>query len=126
MVQQQALRDFAQAMSGFFNGTHGRPSWRKAGRAEGFRIVAVKPGDVRRLNRQWGLVRVPKAGWVRFRWSRKVPADMKSFRVTRDRAGRWHVAFAVQPDPIEARATGRWSGSTGAWPSPLSCPPARC
>jgi putative transposase len=36
-VQQQALRDFAQAMSGFFAGTHGRPSWRKAGRDEGFR-----------------------------------------------------------------------------------------
>jgi putative transposase len=25
-VQQQALRDFAHAMSGFFAGTHGRPS----------------------------------------------------------------------------------------------------
>ena len=30
-VQQQALRDFARAMAGFFAGTHGRPSWRKAG-----------------------------------------------------------------------------------------------
>jgi transposase len=110
MVQQQALRDFAQAMSCFFNGTHGRPSWRKAGRAEGFRIVAVKPGDVCRLNRHWGLVRVPKAGWVRFRWSRKVPAGVKSFRVTRDRAGRWHVAFASIPDPIEGPGTGKVVG----------------
>jgi putative transposase len=31
-VRQQALRDFAQAMAGFFADTHGRPSWRKAGR----------------------------------------------------------------------------------------------
>jgi putative transposase-like DNA-binding protein len=59
------------------------------------RIVHLQPGDVRRLNRRWSEVRVPKAGWVRFRWSRAVPADAKSFRVTRDRAGRWHVAFAV-------------------------------
>ena len=44
MVQQQALRDFAQAMTNFFAGTHGKPSWRKAGRDEGFRIVAVRPG----------------------------------------------------------------------------------
>src|ERR1700693_4920804 len=29
MVQQQALRDFAQAMQTFFNGTHRRPAWRK-------------------------------------------------------------------------------------------------
>lgn len=43
-VQQQALRDFAQAMRNFFGGTHRRPSWRKAGRHEGFRQVAVKPG----------------------------------------------------------------------------------
>jgi putative transposase len=43
---------------------------------------------------------VPKVGWVRFRLSRPVPAGVKSYRVTRDRAGRWHVAFAHVPDPI--------------------------
>ncbi|MGH3215364.1 MAG: helix-turn-helix domain-containing protein [Trebonia sp.] len=32
MVQQQALRDFAQAMTNFFSGTHRLPSWRKTGR----------------------------------------------------------------------------------------------
>jgi putative transposase len=110
MVQQQALRDFAQAMTSFFNGTHRRPSWRKAGRDEGFRIVAVKPGDVRRLNRGWGEVRIPKAGWVRFRWSRKVPTGVKSFRVSRDRAGRWHVAFASIPEPIQGPGTGKVVG----------------
>src|SRR5215471_3774774 len=31
MVQQQALRDFAQAMVNLFAGTHRRPTWRKAG-----------------------------------------------------------------------------------------------
>jgi putative transposase len=45
---------------------------------------------------------VPKAGWVRFRWSRTVPPDAKSYRVTLDRAGRWHVAFAVIPAPVPA------------------------
>ena len=34
IVQQQALRDHAQAMARFFAGTHRRPSWRKAGRDE--------------------------------------------------------------------------------------------
>jgi putative transposase len=29
-----------------------RPTWRKAGRDEGFRVVAVKPGQVRRLSRK--------------------------------------------------------------------------
>jgi transposase len=109
-VQQQAIRDHDQAMRNFFGGTHRRPAWRKARRDEGFRIVAVEPGDVRRLNRNWAQVKVPKAGWVRFRWSRPVPPGVKSFRVTRDRAGRWHVAFAAIPGPIDGPGTGEAVG----------------
>src|SRR5256884_5323849 len=54
MVQQQALRDFSQAMANYFHGTHRRPTWRKAGRDEGFRIVALRLGQVQRLNRHPG------------------------------------------------------------------------
>src|SRR5690242_2425209 len=110
IVQQQAIRDHNQAMRNFFAGTHRRPTWRKGGRDEGFRIVAVKPGDVRRLNRKTAEVRIPKAGWVRFRLSRPVPEDVKSFRVTMDRAGRWHVAFAAIPDPVPAPGSGEVIG----------------
>jgi putative transposase len=39
---------------------------------------------------------------VRFRLSRPVPNGVKSYRITRDRAGRWHIAFAHVPDPISA------------------------
>ena len=107
-VQQQALRDFAQAMSHFFAGTHRRPTWRKAGRHEGFRIVGRRGRhwDVRHLSRKTGEVRVPKVGWVRFRWSRMIPDEVKSFRVTRDRAGRWHIAFAWIPPPMTGPGTG--------------------
>ena len=51
-VQQQALRDFTQARAAFFDPGNpaGRPSWRKAGRDEGFRIVGRRgqQWDVRR------------------------------------------------------------------------------
>ncbi|HEY3847652.1 MAG TPA: transposase [Acetobacteraceae bacterium] len=106
------MRDFAQAMANFFNGTHGRPSWRKAGRNEGFRIVGKRGlhWDVRRLSRHVGEVRIPQAGWVRFRWSRAVPAEGKSYRVVCDRAGRWHVAFAAIPDPVPAPGNGQTVG----------------
>jgi transposase len=113
-VQQQALRDFTQAMAAFYDPQNpaGRPSWRKAGRDEGFRIAGRRGRhwDIRRLSRKTGEVWVPKAGSVRFRWSRAVPPGAKSYRVTQDRAGRWHVAFAVIPAPVPAPGNGQVVG----------------
>jgi len=127
IVQQQALRDFHAAYASWFasikewrrrcattppdqrTAAPSPPSWRKHDVNEGFRIVAVRPQDVRRLNRRWGEVLVPKLGWVRFRWSRPAP-DAKSYRVTRDRADRWHVAFAAVPPAIPAPGNGQVVG----------------
>jgi len=114
MVQQQALRDFARALKAFIDPGNParRPTWRKAGRDEGFRIVGKRgrQWDVRRLSRKTGEVWVPKLGWVRFRWSRPVPPGVKSYRVTMDRAGRWHIAFAVLPEPVPAPGNGQAVG----------------
>ena len=111
-VQQQALRDFVQAVDNFFEGRCNRPTWRKAGRDEGFRITGTrgKQWDVQRLNRKWAVVKIPKVGWVRFRLSRPLPGNVKSFRVTRDRAGRWHVAFVVIPRPVNGPGVGEAVG----------------
>ena len=129
-VQQQALRDFGRAMTAFFDPANpaGRPTWRKAGRGEGFRITGRRgrQWDVRRVSRKVGQFWVPKAGWVRFRWSRRVPPGVKSYRVTMDRAGRWHVAFAVIPRRFRHRALARWWGLTGGWQSPRPCPRGSC
>jgi putative transposase len=99
-VQQQALRDFAQAMRNFFNGSHRRPTWRKTGTREGFRQVGFKPRHLKRLSRRYGQVWIPKVGWVRFRWTRNIPDAVNSYRVTLDRSGRWHIAFAAIPESI--------------------------
>jgi putative transposase len=52
-------------MTAFFDPENpaGRPSWRKAGRDEGFRIVG-RGGqwEVRRVSRKVGEVRVPRPG----------------------------------------------------------------
>jgi len=108
-VQQQALRDLDQAWVRFFAGTHRRPTWRKAGQHEGLRIVGPQALRVRRDNRARCSVLVPKVGWVSFKHSRHF-AEWKSYRITRDRAGRWHIAFAVIPDPIPAPGTGEVVG----------------
>lgn len=101
VVGQQALRDFRQACTNWWNGTHRRPTWRKQGRHEGFRVTAGRGIRVEQVNRRWSRAWIPGLGWVRFRRSRPVP-DARSFRVTRDGAGRWHIAFAAVPQPIEA------------------------
>jgi putative transposase len=127
IVQQQALRDFHAAWTSWYAALAwwrsrttrlppedrpsppSPPSWRKRDVNEGCRIVATGPQDVRRLNRRGRKVLVPKLGWVRFRWSRAVP-DTKSYRVTRDRAGRWHGAFAAVPPAIPGPGTGEVVG----------------
>ncbi len=104
-VQQQALRDFDQAVRNFYAGTHRRPTWRRAGLHEGVRIVGLAASRVNKVSRKWAAVNVPKIGWVRFRLSRAVPAA-KSYRISLDRAGRWHIAFAAVPPPIAAPGSG--------------------
>jgi putative transposase len=68
--------------------------------------LAPTPAQVTGLLEQ---VLIPKVGWIKFRLSRKLP-DSKSYRVTRDRAGRWHIAFAVIPEPIPAPGNGHVVG----------------
>ena len=106
-VQQQALRDFDQALRNWWAGTHRRPRWRKAGLDEGFCVRDVK---VQRFNRRWATLQVPKLGPVRFRLSRRLPAGHGMARVTSDRSGRWHVSFS-SPQPVFDRIpTGRAVG----------------
>jgi putative transposase len=83
-VQQQALRDFDQALKNGWAGTRSRPRWRKAGIDEGFCVRDVK---LQRLNRRWAAIAVPKLCAVRFRLSRPLPAAYGMARITADRAG---------------------------------------
>ena len=108
-VQQQALRDFDRAMAAFFRADNptGKPRYRSKRGRQGF---VIRDTRVRRITRRWGEVQVPKCGWVRFRWTRTLPAELGMARVTVDRAGRWHVAFPA-PQPALARRAG--SGPAG-------------
>ncbi|MGH9062772.1 MAG: RNA-guided endonuclease InsQ/TnpB family protein [Acidimicrobiales bacterium] len=106
-VQQQALRDFDRALRNWWGGTHRRPRWRKAGLDEGF---CVRDVALRRLNRRWASVVVPKCGPVRFRLSRPLPATYGMARVTMDRSRRWHVSFTAPQPVLEREPTGQVVG----------------
>jgi len=48
-------------------------------------------------------------GWVRFRRTQPGPGR-ETYRVSRDRAGRRHIAFAVVPEPVPCPRTGEIIG----------------
>lgn len=109
-VQQQALRDLDQAFRNWWSnpGHFGRPTWRRRGTHEGFRIVGPQARRFERLSRKRARVLVPKVGWVDWRWSANPDANgpVKSYRMRRDPAGRWWVSFASIPEPIPAPGNG--------------------
>ncbi len=106
-IQQQALRDLDRAFQNWWKRPDhfGRPTWRKAGINEGF---AIRDLSVRRINRKWGQVFVPKCGWVKFRVTREW-SDIEtasSARVTKDRSDRWFVSFTRPAPPLDRESTG--------------------
>lgn len=122
VVQQQALRDFDQAMQRWWAGTARRPTRRKRGRADGFYVRDLR---VRRLNRKWATVHVPKVGPVRFRLSRPLPEDCMSARVSLDSAGRWHVSFAAVPPMVDGPGDGSIVGVDRGVAVPFQCSDGR-
>lgn len=96
-VLQQALRDLDRAYRNFFEGRARFPRFKRRGRNDSFRIQsrASAPIRVRRLNRRWGEVVVPKLGAVRFRWSRKPVGAIRHLTINRDALG-WHVSLCCE------------------------------
>jgi putative transposase len=92
---QQVLRQLDRAYGNWWNPQHpaSAPRFRKrsTGLAVPFPGQAVK---VRKLNRRWAEVRLPKVGWVRFRLSRPLGGATRNATISRDGLG-WHVAFGV-------------------------------
>jgi putative transposase len=89
---QQILRDLDRACR-----THGtfKVHWRSKHRSSGtFRFPRPQCLPVERLNRRWGRVRLPRLGWVRFRWTRPLDGTMRNATVRQD-AGRWYISFCV-------------------------------
>jgi putative transposase len=101
-VCQQALRDLDRAFARFFRGEGGYPRFRRKGR-ERFRIQNRAKGQiaVRRLSRKVGEVRIPKLGWVRFRWSRQPAGEIKHLTVSCDALG-WHVSLCCERETAAA------------------------
>jgi putative transposase len=103
---QQVLRQLDRAYDNWWNSHHpaGPPSFKKRRN----RLVVPFPGQavkIRKLNRRWAEVRLPKLGWVRFRLSRPLGGAVRNVTVTCDGLG-WHVSFGVATDMQPAAPNG--------------------
>lgn len=96
--QQQALRDLDKAFANFFAKRGGYPTPRKKGFNDAFRFMG-REVQIERVNRNWGRVRLPKIGWVRFRWTRAVEGRLFNATVSPDPLG-WHISFACEIDQV--------------------------
>ncbi|MEV7024729.1 transposase [Kitasatospora sp. NPDC093558] len=106
-VLQQTLRDLDRVCRE--RGTF-KVRWRSRWRwSPSFRFPAGNLITVERIGRKWGRVKLPKLGWVRFRWSRPLGGEVRSATVTR-RGRHWLVSF---PHGAEAPR-----GSRGRNPRP--------
>ncbi|MEV4555939.1 transposase [Kitasatospora sp. NPDC049285] len=91
-VLQQTLRDLDRACRE--RGTF-KVRWRSSARwSPSFRFPAGNLIVVERLGRKWGRAKLPKLGWVRFRWSRPLGGEVRSATVSRQ-GGHWYVSFLV-------------------------------
>lgn len=91
-VLQQTLRDLDTACRN--HGTF-KVRWRSKARwSPSFRFPAGNRIVVERLGRKWGRAKLPKLGWVLFRWSRPLGGDVCSATVSR-KGRHWHISFLV-------------------------------
>jgi putative transposase len=100
------LHQLDRAYDNWWNPEHpaGPPRFKK--RSD--RLMVPFPGQavtVRKLNRKWAEVRLPKVGAVRFRLSCPLGGAVRNATVRRDGLG-WHVSFGVATDTEPAAPNG--------------------
>ncbi len=92
---QQVLRQLDQAYRNWWNPEY--PAGAPTRKRRSARLSVPFPGQaivVRRVNRRWGAVSLPKIGEVRFRWSRPLGGAVRNAVVSFDGVA-WHIGFGI-------------------------------
>lgn len=103
---QAVLKSYRQAWANFFNPDHPakRPTFKDRFRVRmAVDVPQARDLHVKRINRRWGAVNLPKIGRVRFRWTKDLPGVTKGgpagritgARLVKDAYG-WQIVFRTQ------------------------------
>ena len=98
------MRDLDRAYQNFFSGIAAYPTPRKKGVNDSFRLQG-REVEFRRINKSWGLAKLPKIGEIRFRWTRDIPGRLKNVTISLDPLG-WHISFSTEVESEVGRNFG--------------------
>lgn len=103
---QAVLKTYRQAWANFFNPDHPaeRPTFKARFRSRpAVDVPQARDLQIKRINRRWGGVNLPKAGRARFRWTKDLPGVTKGgpsgritgARLVKDAFG-WQIVFRTE------------------------------
>ncbi|WP_329429095.1 transposase [Streptosporangium sp. NBC_01495] len=103
---QAVLKTYRQAWANFFNPDHPaqRPTFKARFRSRpAVDVPQARDLQIKRVNRRWGAVNLPKVGRVRFRWTKDLPGVTKGgpagritgARLVKDAFG-WQIVFRTE------------------------------
>jgi putative transposase len=93
-ILQQGLWDALDAYDRFFKGQNKYPRYHQRSGKQSFRIPQYV--QVHRVSKRWGEVRIPKLGWVRFRYHRVTIGKIKAATIIKNPDGTWFVSLRCQ------------------------------
>ncbi|GGO71822.1 RNA-guided endonuclease InsQ/TnpB family protein [Nonomuraea cavernae] len=124
---QAVLKTYRQAWANFLNPGHParRPAFKSRLRSRmAVDVPQARDLQISRINRRWGAVNLPKAGRVKFRWTKDLPGLSKGgpagriigARLVKDALG-WHIVFRTElpvpsPHPHQGPKAGLDRGIT--------------
>jgi transposase len=103
-VQQGALRDLDRAFSNFFSGRTDYPCFR---RKDTHNTFVIRDVSLKRYNRKYAAILVPKAGYLKFRLTRSW-TDAKAATSARVsfKHGQWFVSLTTMPPEKRTGGSG--------------------
>jgi putative transposase len=109
---QQVLKAYRQAWSNYWNGTHGRPTWKTRRARRAVDVPQARDLNLTRLNGKWATVAIPKVGAVKARLHRPMPERVTGARVVREATG-WMLVVRGENRVVTPRRRRVERGSVG-------------
>lgn len=109
---QQVLKAYKQAWSNYWNGTHGRPTWKTRRARRAVDVPQARDLNLTRLNGKWATAAIPKVGAVKVRLHRGMPERVTGARVVREATG-WMLVVRGENRVVKPRARRVERGSVG-------------